>query len=206
MRLIKTSVSFFSVALCVALVSLAFAADKPMKAPAIGEEAPLFSLQDQDGKSVSLADYRGKFVVLEWFNNECPFVQKWYNAGDMNKLAGKYAGKDVAWLAINTTHGKTNADNKAAAADFKISRPILNDSNGSVGRAYRATNTPQMIVIDKAGHIAYMGAIDNNNTTDESKTATARNYVSKALDELLGGSSVSEPETKPYGCSVKYAD
>jgi len=170
---------------------------------AIGQPAPQFSLSDQDGKQVSLSDYSGKIVVLEWFNNECPFVVRHYKAGDMNATASKYAAKDVVWLAINTTAGKTQADNKAIAGQWKIDRPILADSDGTVAKSYGAKTTPHMFIIDKQGTLAYMGGIDNDPQGD--KSADKVNYVDKALTELLNGSTVSEPQTKSYGCSVKYA-
>src|SRR5438132_13692950 len=102
----------------------------------IGQTAPQFSLQDQDGKTVSLSDYKGKIVVLEWFNNECPYVQRHYKAKTMDNLASKYSAKDVVWLAINSTTGKTNDDNKAIASEWNINHPILNDSDGKVGKDY----------------------------------------------------------------------
>jgi peroxiredoxin len=171
----------------------------------VGAAAPAFSLQDQSGKSVSLADFKGKIVVLEWFNNECPYVVKHYKLGSMNALASKYAEKGVVWLAINSTKGKTNADNAAIAESWSIKRPILNDADGATGRAYGATRTPQMYIINAEGNIAYMGAIDSDTSSDPSKVEGATNYVAAALDELLAGKTVSRPETKPYGCTVKYA-
>jgi peroxiredoxin len=169
----------------------------------IGSPAPSFSLQDQDGKTVALSDFKGKTVVLEWFNNECPYVVRHYKDGGMNSLASKYAGKDVIWLSINSTKGKTNADNKTIAGEWKIDRPILNDATGATGHLYNAQTTPHMYIIDKNGVLAYNGGIDNDQKGNKSDKV---NYVSKALDEILGGSSVTEPQTKPYGCSVKYAD
>jgi peroxiredoxin len=194
----------------VALVSYSVAGDKAGKhgskhgsgAVAIGAPAPQFSLQDQDGKTHNLADYNGKIVVLEWFNEECPVVVRHYKADTMNSLASKYADKDVVWLAVNSTSGKSNDANKAAAAEWKIERPILNDSTGQVGKMYGAKTTPHMYVIDKNGTLAYMGGIDNDQRGDK---ADKVNYVDKAVGELLAGNSVSEPESKPYGCSVKYA-
>jgi peroxiredoxin len=181
-------------------------ADTKPAGPTLGAPAPEFSLQDQSGKMVNLADFSGKIVVLEWFNNECPFVQKQYKTGAMNKLANKYEDKGVVWLAINSTSGKTNADNKQAAADFGIQRPVLNDSTGKVGHAYDSLNTPTMYIIDKSGNLAYWGAIDNKPTPDPADINGATNYVQKALDEMLAGQSVSEPKTKPYGCNVKYTN
>jgi peroxiredoxin len=171
---------------------------------AIGKEAPAFSLQDQNGKTVNLSDYKGKIVVLEWWNNECPVVQRHYKANTMNSMADKYSSKDVVWIAINSTNGKTNDNNKAAGSEMGItSRPILNDSDGKVGKAYGAKSTPHMFIIDKEGKLAYMGGIDNDPQGDKKEGVV--NYVDKALTELLNGQPVSEPKTKQYGCGVKYA-
>lgn len=190
-----------------ALVLSSFAiADPPANAPKIGDKAPEFSLNDQNGKPIKLSDYRGKIVVLEWFNDHCPFVQKQYKTGAMNKLAAKYIEKGVVWLAINSTFSADFGHNAVAAAEWKIDRPILDDHKGYVGHLYGATNTPNMMIIDSSGKLAYWGAIDSIPSADEADLASAKNYVSAALDELLAGKPVSTPVTKPYGCSVKYAD
>ncbi len=173
---------------------------------AIGKAVPDFKLEDQNGKPVSLADYKGKIVVLEWFNEDCPFVQKHYTAGHMNTLAQKYAADDVVWIAINSTKTATNASNLKAATDWKMDRPILNDSDGNVARAYRSKNTPTMYVVNKDQTLAYRGAIDSKASTESADIEGSTNYVAQALDELKAGKSVSEPETKAYGCSVKYAE
>jgi peroxiredoxin len=199
--------------LAVALVSYTNAGDKEGKqkkdkdgsaAVSVGQPAPLFTLQDQDGQTVNLADFQDKVVVLEWFNNDCPYVVKFYKNGHMNKWAQKYAEKDVVWLAVNTTSGRTNESNKSIANEWKIERPILNDAEGRVGQMYGATNTPHMYVINR-GTLVYMGAIDSNRSSNPSDIEGATNYVAKALDEVLAGQSVSEPRTKAYGCSIKYS-
>ncbi|MBV8781340.1 MAG: thioredoxin family protein [Phycisphaerae bacterium] len=185
---------------CVALVAaMAWAASMT-----VGQTAPAFTLTDQNGKSVSLSDYAGKLVVLEWFNDGCPFVQRHYNDGDMNATAKAYAAKGVVWLAINSTHSASASSDKSIADKWSIDRPILSDTNGTVGHAYGATNTPEIFVIGKDGKIDYFGAIDNNPQGDKSASEVT-NYVARALDEVLAGKPVSEPQTKPYGCSVKYA-
>jgi peroxiredoxin len=166
-----------------------------------GQQAPAFTLQDQNGKQVSLADYAGKTVVLEWFNAQCPFVQRHYKEGTMQSLATKYAGDNVVWLAINSTSNATPAQDKKWVDRHNLSYPILGDSKGQVGQAYGAKTTPHMFIIDKSGKVVYDGAIDNDPDGDN---ASRVNYVQKALDETLAGSSVSTPETKPYGCGVKY--
>ena len=193
-------------------LSVALADDDSAKTAAaggsakIGEAAPAFSLQDQDGKTHSLSDYAGKVVVLEWFNRQCPYVVKHYSGGHMNTLADKYEEKDVVWLAINTTAGQSAQDNKKVAGEWKIDRPILSDTTTEVAKAYGAKNTPTMYVIDKEGKLAYMGAIDSDRSEDTSKIEGATNYVAKALDEVLAGKPVSEPKTRAYGCGVKYAN
>lgn len=181
----------------------ATAADKSTKA-AIGEPAPQFTLPDQNGKPVSLSDFAGKTVVLEWFNPGCPYVQKFYDhGGKMNEIAKQYAGKDVAWLLINTTKGNSPERNKETAAKWSIDRPILSD-DGKVARAYGAKTTPHMFVIDKDGKLVYAGAIDDKPDSDPQSLEGANNYVTAALSELAAGKSVSTPETKSYGCGVKY--
>ena len=122
----------------------------------------------------------------------------------MNKLASKWVDKGVTWLAVNSTAGKTSDDNKKASETMGMNRPVLNDASGDIGHAYGATNTPHMYIIDKDSKLAYMGAIDNNSRGNKPK-AEVVNYVDKALTELTGGSSVSEPQTKAYGCGVHYA-
>jgi peroxiredoxin len=190
------------IAVAAVLVSSSLAQDKPATA-AIGAPAPAFMLEDQDGKKVNLTDYAGKIVVLEWFNEECPIVQRHYKDDAMNKLANKYKEKGVVWLAINSTAGKDNAANKKAADAWKMGRPLLNDATGATGHKYGATNTPGMYIIDKSGNLVYWGAIDDNESG--SKTSGIKNYVEQSLDEVLAGKPVSTPKTKPYGCTVKYA-
>jgi peroxiredoxin len=208
----KILASLFVVALVGAMsVALAGPGDKAgkgaaaMKGPTPGDAAPAFSLMDQNGKTVSLSDQSGKIVVVEWFNNECPFVVKHYKEGHMNQLATKYADKGVVWLAVNSTSGKTADEMKTVAGDWKMTRPILLDTDGSVGHAYGATNTPGMYIIDREGKLAYRGAIDSKPDDKTQSIAGSTNYVEKALDEMLAGKPVSEPMTKMYGCSVKYA-
>ena len=191
----------------VALLALAFsptvrAADE-MKTAKLGETAPQFTLQDQNGKDVSLADFTGKTVVLEWTNPNCPYVQRHYREGTMTKLQSAYKDKGVVWLAINSSHDADNAFNKQWAEKNKLDYPILNDSAGKVGHAYNAKTTPDMFIIDKDGKLVYEGAIDN---VPEGDMGSSRiNYVEKALDDVLAARPVVTAETKSYGCSVKYA-
>jgi len=202
----KLSLTLATLAMAIAIgIGFSYAGEAGSSSAKVGDKAPAFTLTDQDGKKVSLADFKGKVVVIEWFNNECPFVVKFYKNGEMNKWATAYAEKDVVWLAINSTKGKTDADNKAISTDWNIARPVLNDADGATGHAYGATNTPHMFVVDPNGVLAYVGAIDSKPSTDAEDIAGATNYVAAAVDELLAGSNVSNAETKAYGCSVKYA-
>ncbi|MFT3785883.1 MAG: thioredoxin family protein [Tepidisphaeraceae bacterium] len=187
------------------VASRSFAEDKAATAAAkVGAAAPTFTLPDQDGTPVSLEQYKGKVVVLEWTNNECPYVKKFYDQGDMNKLASSYKAKGVVWLAIDSSKHHDVAHSKQVATEWKVERPILSDQSGTVGHQYGAKTTPHMYVIDPAGTLVYAGAIDDTRSTEQSDIAKATNYVAKALDEVLAGKSVSTPETKSYGCSVKY--
>jgi peroxiredoxin len=175
--------------------------------------APDFTLKDLKGKDVKLSDFLGKkFVVLEWTNWDCPFVKPHYEAGTFAKLIKTYTGKDKAsgeekeavWLTINSTHYATPEANADWSKQHKLNHAVLTDADGKVGRLYKATNTPQIFVIDKAGHIAYQGAIDNapRGAVPEGRKYT--NYVDEALKELIAGKEVTTPKTKPYGCTVKY--
>jgi peroxiredoxin len=172
----------------------------------IGKAAPSFSLPDQDGKTVNLADLSGKIVVLEWVNPGCPYVQRHYGLGTMKNLAEKYKDKDVAWLAINTTKTATAEENKKWKEQHGSPYPYLLDADGSVGKMYGAKTTPHMYIIDKTGTLAYAGGIDSQATDNGPVAADTVNYVDKALGELTSGKSVSVAESKPYGCGVKYRD
>jgi peroxiredoxin len=197
--------------LAIALASaLAFAGGdkkdkKQMAGPKPGDHAPAFALQDQTGRTVSSDELKGKIIVLEWFNDECPYVVKHYQDGHMNKLAEKYMDQGVVWLAIDSTSTHNAEKNKAIAKKWNIDRPILSDASGEVGKAYGSRNTPTMYIIDKEGILVYRGAIDSKSDADTASIAGATNYVAVALDEVLAGKPVSTPETKAYGCSVKYA-
>jgi len=171
-----------------------------------GKPAPAFKLKGFDGKEVSLAGLKGKIVVLEWMNFECPFSRYHYETKTtMANLAKKYKSKDVVWLAVNSTNHTTAAKNIAYAKKQKIPFPILNDIPGKVGKAYGAKTTPHIIVIDKAGYIAYNGAIDNAPLGKVPQGQEYVNYVADALDAVIAGKAVTTPQTKPYGCTVKYA-
>jgi peroxiredoxin len=175
----------------------------------LGKPAPAFELKDVNGKAVKLADYRGKTVVLEWFNPGCPFVKYTHGEGPLADPAKRPgAGRaDVVWLAINSgapgKQGHGAALNKQAGADWKMSYPLLLDETGTVGRLYGAKTTPHMYVIDAKGTLVYRGALDNA-PLGRSKDGQTVNHVQSALDDLAAGRKVRTAETQSYGCSVKY--
>ena len=181
-----------------------------LEPPAVGSAAPGFSLPDAKGQTHSLSQYKGKYVVLEWFNPECPFVKKHYGSGNMQKLQDQYTSKGVVWLTIDSnapgTEGNiTPVQAQKISASWKTHETaLLLDPEGKVGRAYGAKNTPNMVIINPDGKIAYEGAIDSKASPNPADIPSSTNYVKAALDESLAGKSVSTPQTKPYGCSVKY--
>lgn len=180
------------------------------KTAELGKAAPDFSLPDLAGKTVKLSSFKGKTVVLEWFNPGCPFVKRSHTVGSLVGTAARHEKNGVVWLAINSgapqKQGHDPAQNLEAAKAWSLSHPILRDETGAVGKAYGATNTPHMFVIDAKGVLAYAGAIDNS-PDGEGKSAEGGkliNHVDAALAELAAGKPVSVPSTKAYGCSVKY--
>lgn len=176
----------------------------------VGEKAPAFTLKNAEGKEVSLEDYAGKIVVLEWVNFDCPFVKKHYDNGDMQKLQKAYTEQDVAWLLIHSAHKdhptfKTGDELKEVAEKQGLgASEVLIDMDGQVGKAYEAKTTPHMFVINKDGVLAYAGAIDSIKSANAADVAKADNYVVLALESIKAGEVVKTPETKAYGCSVKY--
>jgi len=177
---------------------------------AIGKAAPDFALPDVDGKTVRLSEFKGKIVVLEWFNLGCPFVRKHYDSGAMQKLQSDVTGQGGVWLSIcSSAPGKQGhyaaAEMKAATAREKAaSTAVLLDPQGEVGRLYGAKTTPHMFVIAQDGVLVYDGAIDNIKSTDVADVPKAENYVRAAVDQTRAGKPVAKPTTPPYGCSVKY--
>jgi cytochrome oxidase Cu insertion factor (SCO1/SenC/PrrC family) len=175
----------------------------------VGAPAPDFTLTDLDGKSVSLCEFRGKLVVLEWFNPGCPFVRNSHTTGSLKGLAAKYAG-DVVWLAINSGgSGKQGAGveaNREGAKQFDLHHPILIDESGKVGQLYGAERTPHMFVVNPEGVLVYKGAIDNSPDGEGQSPEGGKlvNYVDGAISAVRSGAKVSPEETKAYGCSVKY--
>lgn len=182
----------------------------PKAVAAVGQPAPDFTLQDLDGKAHKLSDLRGKTVVLEWFNPQCPFVKKAHTVGSLKDYAKVATGKGVVWLAVNSgAPGKQGhgADaNKKGVSEFALEHPVLLDESGAVGHAYGATNTPHMYVIDPQGVLVYRGAIDNSPDAEGQSPADGKlvQYVDQALAELSASKPVSVAETKAYGCTVKY--
>lgn len=187
-------------------LSLAFAAH----AAAPGQAAPDFVVNDAAGKAVKLSDYRGKHVVLEWTNPECPFVRKHYDSANMQGLQKQYGAMDVVWLSVNSTN-RNHAEYSTGARmtawmqqQGGAPKAVLIDDTSATGRAYAARTTPHMFVIDPAGKIVYAGAIDDKRSANPADARTARNYVRAALTEALAGKPVTVASTTPYGCSVKY--
>jgi peroxiredoxin len=190
--------------LALALNLSAFAAVEP------GETAPDFTLKDSKGNSQKLSSFSGKFVVLEWMNPECPFVKKHYSTGNMQSLQKEYTGKGIVWLSIiSSAPGKqgycTGPQAEANTKDQKaFPTAVLLDPSGEVGQLYGAKTTPHMFVINPEGKLIYMGAIDSIRSANSSDCAKADNYVRQTLNAALAGKPVPNPETKSYGCSVKY--
>lgn len=179
--------------------------------PQVGAPARDFRLTDSNGRNHSLAQYRGKMVVLEWNNPGCPYVQKHYNSGNMQRSQATARAQGVVWLTVNSgAPGKQGHMNGAQANAFvgeqkAAPAAYLLDPRGVVGKAYAATTTPEMFVITPQGRVAYMGAIDDKPTNKVEDVPAARNHVLAALDELRAGKPVSQARTRSYGCSVKYA-
>lgn len=174
------------------------------------QAAPGFTLMDSNGQKHSLSDYKGKLVVLEWFNPDCPFVKKHYNSGNMPNLQKQYTSKGVVWLSINSSaEGKQGSYTPQEFNQFvkdKGAAPtaVLLDADGKVGHLYGAQTTPHMFIIDPKGILIYQGAIDDTPSTDIADIKTAKNYVSAALDAAMSGKPVAVNTTKSYGCSIKY--
>src|ERR1700730_4364156 len=192
------------------LTSLAATAVFAADSPPVGSNAPDFSATDSKGKTHSLAQYKGKYVVLEWFNPECPFVKKHYGPGNMQKLQEDATSKGVVWLSVDSSAPGKEGNLTPDQAEKKLSEwkakqtALLLDPDGKVGQAYGAKNTPHMFVINPEGKIVYEGAIDSKATPNPADIPSSTNYVKVALDESLAGKPVTTAQTKPYGCSVKY--
>lgn len=187
----------------------AFAQGAP--APAIGKPVPDFTAKDADGKTVSLADYKGKTVVLEWTNDECPFVRKHYGGQSMQALQKKWTSKGIVWLTmVSSPPGEQGyADgpkaNKLTAERGAAPTAVILDPKGDIGRSFKAQTTPHMYIVKSDGTLAYMGGIDDKPSAKVEDLKGAKNYVDSALTEIADGKSVSVPTSRPYGCSVKFS-
>lgn len=188
-----------------AVPALAFAVATP------GKKAPDFSEVDAAGKTHSLADYKGEWLVLEWFNQGCPYVKKHYGSGNMQALQKQYTAKDVNWLTVvSSAQGKQGYLEPAQALEevkshkLNASAPFLLDPDGSMGRAYGAKTTPHMFIINPQGEVVYAGAIDDNDSANPAVIPDSNNYVAAALDAALSGEAVEVASSRAYGCSVKY--
>jgi peroxiredoxin len=180
----------------------------------VGQTAPTFTGKDSQAKTQSLAQYRGKFVVLEWTNRTCPFTKKQYDSGNMQALQREWTAKGVVWFTMlssspsHTDDGYLTAAEENAQIEKVHAHPTaaILDPSGEIGRLYGAKTTPHMFVIDPLGKLIYDGAIDDKPTIDTADVKTAKNYVSAALTEAMAGQPVEVAVTRPYGCSVKYGE
>jgi hypothetical protein len=178
----------------------------------VGEPAPDFTATDSNGKVHKLSDYHGKIVVLEWTNRGCPYTQKQYNSGNMQRLQREWTSRGVIWLTVISSapgrQGYVTASEENAYLKQVNAAPtaVLLDPTGVLGHLYDAKTTPHMFIISPQGTLIYNGAIDNRPTTDLADVNGAENYVTAALGEATSGKPVSNPTSRPYGCSVKYAD
>lgn len=201
---LNSRISMFFSALLLAAFTL------PAAAQQAGTQAPDFTLSDTSGRSVRLSDYHGKFVVLEWTNPECPFVQSHYQARSMQGLQQAWGAKNVVWLTINSTNLQ-HPEYKTAAQMTEWMKShdaapaaVLLDPSSMIGRTYAAKTTPQMFVIDPAGSVVYDGAIDDRRSASASAHNATDNFVHAALTDAIVGKPVRVASTQPYGCSVKY--
>lgn len=181
-----------------------------MQDPEIGAAAPAFTLPDTEGNDHSLSDYEGKWVVLEWLNYGCPFVQKHYGSGNMQALQAEYGEKGVVWFSVVSSapgqqgYYEPAGMNAMNAENGNKAAAVLLDPEGKVGMAYGAKTTPQMYVINPKGVLLYNGALDDRPSSRLADIEGAHNYVVQALAEAMAGEAVTRPTTQPYGCSVKY--
>lgn len=196
----------------VALLALAAPALAAAAAAEVGKPAPDFVLTDLDGKVHRLSEHRGQVVVLEWFNPGCPYVVNAHTRGSLVDAGSRAAAAGVVWLAVNSAapgkQGSGAEVNREAARRWSVAYPILLDETGATGKAYGATNTPHLFVIARDGTLVYKGAVDNSPDGERAspKGGTLVEYVPAALEDLQAGRPVRTPETKAYGCSVKYAN
>jgi peroxiredoxin len=194
----------FVLALLLSFMSLPVAAGK------VGEPAPAFTGTDNTGKALSLADLKGKYVVLEWHNQGCPYVGKHYKSGNMQKLQREWTEKGVAWLTVISSapgqqgHVTGEASQQYVREQKAAPTAVLLDESGEIGRKYGAKTSPQMVVINPEGMVIYNGAIDDKPTSDLADVQGAKNYVSAALGDAMANRPVAVPSSQPYGCGIKY--
>ena len=192
------------------VIALLLAAAPAAWASSVGQPAPDFTAPDLQGKPVRLSDYRGKFVVLEWTNPECPYVRRHYDSGNMPELQKELGAKDVIWLTVNSTNQsssefKTPQEmSKWMSQKGAAPKATLIDKDSKVGKLYSARTTPHMYIVDPQGKLIYAGAIDDKRWASVEQTKKANNHVRAALGEAMAGKQVSVAATSPYGCSVKY--
>jgi peroxiredoxin len=196
-----------------ALVGLSLSAGSVLAegAAKVGQPAPAFQAVDADGKTRNLSEFTGKTVILEWTNHDCPYVRKHYNSATMQTLQKDMAKEGIVWLSVvSSPVGEQGYVDGTAAKDLTAKRDaapaaVLLDPNSKVARAYGATTTPHMYIVDPKGTLAYMGAIDDKPSSNPASLNGAKSYVRQAVAELKAGKPVSEAATKSYGCAVKYA-
>ena len=178
----------------------------------VGEPAPDFTSVDSNGKNQRLSDYKGKYVVLEWHNQGCPYTKKHYESGHMQRLQKEWTAKGVIWLTVISSAPGTQGfvtpsqENDYVKQVGAVPTAVLMDPGGSLGHLYGAKTTPHMYIVDPSGTLIYNGAIDDHPTSDQSDIKSSKNYVSTALGEAMAGKPVTDSATRPYGCSVKYKD
>ncbi|MGA8530736.1 MAG: thioredoxin family protein [Acidobacteriaceae bacterium] len=198
----RSLATLFSVILAFTLTAAA--------AARVGDPAPNFTGTDSHGRTHHLSDYRGKFVVLEWTNNGCPFTRKHYDSGNMQRLQKEWTARGIVWLTILSSAPGQQGYMTAAQENAYIEKvhadptAAILDPNGTIGRLYDAKTTPDMYVIDPSGKLLYSGAIDDHPTTDVSDIPASKNYVTAALTDAMAHKPISPDYTRPYGCSVKY--
>jgi peroxiredoxin len=195
----------------VTLLAAVFAVTLTASAASVGDPAPQFTGADSHGQPHRLSDYNGKFVVLEWTNNGCPFTRKHYETGNMQKLQKEWTARGVVWFTILSSapgkQGYMTASEENAYMDRVHAAPTaaILDPTGVIGRLYEAKTTPDMYVIDPSGKLIYSGAIDDHPTPDVSDIPLSKNYVSAALTEAMSRQTIAVAHTRPYGCGVKYS-
>jgi hypothetical protein len=178
----------------------------------VGEPAPDFTATDSNGQSRHLADFKGKYVVLEWHNQGCPYTRKHYAGGNMQALQKQWTGKGVVWFTVISSAPGAQGYMTAAEENDYVKKmnaaptAVLLDPDGRLGHLYAAKTTPHMFIIDPNGALIYNGAIDDHPTSEQSDIPNSKNYVSTALTEAMSGKKVSDAATRPYGCSVKYKE